>query len=474
MKGYSLQGNRDRRTESPNATRCSEPAASIDDLRRWTEAVAGGTITAWSQISGGNRCRSFAVDVASADGATAELYLRYQPPRPPSAEPYTVWREAGIYSAIKGTTVPIPRLIAVNPDFQAILTERAPGGADYRRIAAESDRVTVAREFIAALVALHALPAAVIPDLPPGATTTSCVERELDIWRAMYAETGHTDSLISLAMNWLRENNRAIASPPVLVHGDAGPGNFLFKDGHLTALLDWELSHAGDPMEDLAWFSMRAVMEPVPDFAGLLRYYAQLSGRQVDVARIRYHRVFVSTRVVIIRHRNFTGQPGNSIVSRALNRRLLVEALADANSIALPCGEAVAVGPTPRTSLYDSVIEDLRTEIAAISSEPRVVSAAKGAAKVLKYLRENDRLGNHFVAQDLAALEAILHFRPASVGDGQVALLDAMQAGAITFTDVLGYFAGCVEREAALAASASGGLSTRGFPAIESGPSTNV
>jgi hypothetical protein len=30
----------------------------------------------------------------------AELYLRYQPPRPPSAEPYTVWREAKFYQAL--------------------------------------------------------------------------------------------------------------------------------------------------------------------------------------------------------------------------------------------------------------------------------------------------------------------------------------------------------------------------------------
>ena len=48
-------------------------------------------------------------------------------------------------------------------------------------------------------------------------------------------------------------------------------------------------------------------------------------------ARILYHRVLVSARVVVIRHRNVTGEPGNAIVSRALNRRLLVQALADAS-----------------------------------------------------------------------------------------------------------------------------------------------
>ena len=475
MKGHTVHGMRDQWEVDAGIGRGQpERAASADDLRRWTETVAGGAIAAWEQISGGNRCQSFAVDVACADGGKAELYLRYQPPRPPSAEPYTVWREAGIYTALKGTAVPAPRLIAVNPEFQAILTERAPGRADYRRIASEADRIAVAREFVEGLVALHKLPPTVIPGLPVGFTIANCVQQELDIWGAMYTEAGHADPLIDLAMDWLRTNNPALAAPPVLVHGDAGPGNFLFKDGHLTALLDWELAHAGDPMEDLAWFSMRSVMEPVPDFAGLLRLYAQLSGNPIDAARIRYHRVFVSTRVVIIRHRNVTGQPGNSIVSRALNRRLLVEALADANGIMLPRGEAVTVVPSPRTPLYDAVIDDLRSEIAAISCEPRVISAAKGAAKVLKYLREADRLGGHFVMQDLATLEAILHARPAGVGEGQAALLDAMRARKISFVEVLGYFSGCVARETTLAASASGGLATRDFPPIEDGQDSHV
>jgi aminoglycoside phosphotransferase (APT) family kinase protein len=130
--------------------------------------------------------------------------------------------------------------------------------------------------------------------------------------------------------------------PVVLVHGDAGPGNFLFEHGHLTAVIDWELAHLGDPMEDLAWFSMRSVMEPVPDFAESLADYERFAGAPIDRSRLLYHRVFVSARVVVIRHRNVTGEPAHAIVSRALNRRLLVEALADASGTAVPRPEPIA------------------------------------------------------------------------------------------------------------------------------------
>ena len=58
-----------------------------------------------------------------------------------------------------------------------------------------------------------------------------------------------------------------------LVQGDTGPGNFLHDGSKLTAIVDFELAHIGDPMEDLAWIGTRNAQEPVPDFDRLLALY---------------------------------------------------------------------------------------------------------------------------------------------------------------------------------------------------------
>lgn len=444
-----------------------EPATP-EALRAWVETVTGGTIAAWHQISGGNRCLSWAVDVATPAGATAELYLRYQPPRPPSAEPYTVWREAEFYRALAGSDVPAPALVSVHPTSQAILTERSPGRADYRRVKDESAREAIAREFVAALARLHAIPASriAIPGFDPGATIADCVRQELAIWRAMYEEAAAGDPLIDMALGWLQAHVPDPVERPVLVHGDAGPGNFLFDKGHLTALLDWELAHPGDPMEDLAWFAMRCVMEPVPDFATRLREYGEHRGSAPDHGRIRYHRVFVSTRVVIIRHRNVTGLPGNSIVSRALNRRLLVTALAEATGTPLPLVAPLDGPLTARSPLYDHVLHELRHDIAEVSGDGSVAAAAKNAAKVVKYLRECDRLGPAVTTAELSALEVLLGRRPFGIEAGHAELAAALRAGRVSFEAALAFFAGSVARDAQLAASASGGLADRQFPSL--------
>jgi len=428
------------------------------ELLAWVASVACAPVSHVTQIAGGNRCVSWAVEAGGQ-----RLYLRWQPPRPPSAEPYTVWREAGIYQALAGSDVPAPRLIAVHETHQAILTELVPGRADYRRIADRAERETIAREFIAGLARLHRLDAA---HLAPGATIADCVRREIEIWRAMYHEAKLADPLIAFAFDWIDAHLPQPEGRPVLVHGDAGPGNFLFENGHLTALLDWELAHPGDPMEDLAWFSMRNVMEPVPDFAACIRAYADEPGMRVDLARIRYHRVLVSLRVVIIRHRNVTGQPGNSIVSQALNQRLLIEAMADASGIVLERIAPLRAGDTALTVLYDSVLEDLRGEIAEVSQEPRAVAAAKGAAKVVKYLRDLDRLGDLIAAEALDGLAAVLGERPASVAEGLAEMLARHRSGALSFETVLRQFARITARAAEPAAGASGGLAHRHYPSL--------
>jgi hypothetical protein len=303
----------------------------------------------------------------------------------------------------------------------------------------------IATEFMQTLASLHRVPVdgVVLDGGSFGPRIADHVRAELRIWRAMYDETGSADPVIDLAFGWLDANMPDPDGAVVLAHGDAGPGNFLFEHGHLTALIDWELAHLGDPMEDLAWYSMRCVMEPVPDFGSSLRAYERFAEAAIDRARVLYHRVFVSTRVLVIRHRNVTGEPAHALVSLALNRRLLIEALADAAGITLAATVPIEAPPTPQTPLYDHVLADLRDVVVARSTDGQVIAKAKNAAKIIKYLQAQDRYG-----AAIAAAEP-----------------DAPNAGA-SLAETLQYHAGRAARQAQLAATASGGIAHRHYPAL--------
>lgn len=446
-------------------------AAAADDteetrLFAWVEQVVGGTIRSSAQTSGGNRARSWAIDVAQPGGGLAEVFLRYSPPRPPGVEPYTTHREAQVYRAIAGLDIRAPRLIAEHPQIQAILTDRAHGIAEFRHSKDAAAKQAIVAEFMTDLAKLHAHPTdgVALDGGGHGPRIVDHVRAELAIWRAMYDETGRPDALLDLAFRWLDENLPDPDGPVVLVHGDAGPGNFLFENGHLTAIIDWELAHLGDPMEDLAWFSMRCVMEPVPDFHASLAAYERAAGQAIDRSRILYHRVLVSTRVVVIRHRNVTGEYAHAIVSRALNRRLLVEALADADGVAVRWPAPIAVPATDRGPMFAAVLDDLRDVIVARSTDRQVIARAKSAAKVLKYLEAWDRLGGAVEAAERAALEGLLGV--SDLEQARLALVSAVRSGGLGFADALEFFAGQASRDAQLASGASGGIAARHYPAL--------
>jgi len=79
--------------------------------------------------------------------------------------------------------------------------------------------------------------------------------RELDYWEGVIDEDEiEPQPIIRAAIRWLRANPPPPAQKVSVVHGDYRTGNFLYdKEGGIHAILDWEMSHLGDPLEDLAW-----------------------------------------------------------------------------------------------------------------------------------------------------------------------------------------------------------------------------
>ena len=83
-----------------------------------------------------------------------------------------------------------------------------------------------------------------------------------------------------------------------IVHGDFRLGNLIVDGDGLAAVLDWELAHLGDPMEDLGWLCVKAWRfggrGPVAGLGGyeeLFAAYSEASGRPVDPAVVRWWEV---------------------------------------------------------------------------------------------------------------------------------------------------------------------------------------
>jgi len=86
------------------------------------------------------------------------------------------------------------------------------------------------------------------------ATSESTARQELDYWVAKLEKNDVGAEPITWAAIRFLRRNYPVAQKLSLVHGDFRAGNVLYDDeGNVRAVLDWEMGHLGDPLEDLAW-----------------------------------------------------------------------------------------------------------------------------------------------------------------------------------------------------------------------------
>jgi aminoglycoside phosphotransferase (APT) family kinase protein len=110
--------------------------------------------------------------------------------------------------------------------------------------------------------------------------------------------------VFQLALRWLRDHDPGPSERVTLVHGDFRHGNLMIGPDGVRAVLDWELAHLGDPMEDLGWICVNSwrfgvIDKPVGGFGTyeeLFSGYEAASGIAVDVARVKFWEVMGTLR----------------------------------------------------------------------------------------------------------------------------------------------------------------------------------
>ena len=126
------------------------------------------------------------------------------------------------------------------------------------------------------------------------------------LWRETYERDrmGEHCPVMSAAFAWL-EANPVETDRVVVVHGDYRSGNYLYDDSGINAMLDWELAHLGDPMEDLGWASMmfwgRAELAGgLMEREAFYRLYERKTGYPVDRKRLFFYQVLGNAKMAVI------------------------------------------------------------------------------------------------------------------------------------------------------------------------------
>lgn len=220
--------------------------------------------------------------------------------------------EFGVYRAVFGTAVPVPEVLWLEEDAGPlgapffIAAEVTGCDAEMRKLSSPQylplrDKIARSKwSILGALSRLDPEERGLFKVLPPIAPD-QCWRRELDYWEGVLdADEIAPQPITRAAIRWLRANPPPPAQRLSLVHGDYRTGNFLYSpQGEIHAILDWEMAHLGDPLEDLGWSLSRAWCFGRDDMRGNLApletavaIWEESSGLKADPNALRWWRLF--------------------------------------------------------------------------------------------------------------------------------------------------------------------------------------
>jgi len=335
--------------------------------------------------------------------------------------------EVAALRAAAAAGVPVPAVVADAADGAALgapafVVERLPGEAIARKLQRDDEyaavRPRLAGECGRVLAAIHRIPPGDVPGLAPIDPLASM--------RTALDGIGEPHPALELGLRWL-ERHRPDVRDDAVVHGDFRTGNLLVSPEGISAVLDWELVHLGDPLEDLGWFCVRAwrfgaVDKPAGGFGSreqLWDAYEAAGGRPVDRDAARWWELYGTLRwgvICVLQAATHRLGIARSMELAAIGRRTCEN---EHDVLALlpggPMPPATAVEPLDASAPHDrpsgaelaeAVREWVTTDVAEATSG-RLRFHTRVAANVLATIERELRLGPALAAAHRRRLDVL-------------------------------------------------------------------
>jgi aminoglycoside phosphotransferase (APT) family kinase protein len=281
------------------------------------EALLGRCVASWYpgatgvinaiRLSGGASQETWSFDIEHPGGNVGAILRRA--PQGYGAAPARAAglnAEAILMQRAYDAGVPSPRVLHVlQPDEglgTGFIMERVEGETIPRKILRDQEfaqvRPKLARQLGSVLAGIHGLELSTLPELRRMTAAKEIAELERD-----YRSFDWPRPVFELALRWLRDRDPGPSAEITLVHGDFRHGNLIIGLDGLRAVLDWELAHFGDPMEDLGWVCVNSwrfghIDKPVGGFGSREELFAgyEAAGRSVDPDRVMFWEVMGTLR----------------------------------------------------------------------------------------------------------------------------------------------------------------------------------
>jgi aminoglycoside phosphotransferase (APT) family kinase protein len=359
--------------------------------------------------------------VAAAEGPL-DLYVRGE--RTDMRPIFPLRHEQMMQEQLGRDGVPVPRVRAFLQQPAAIVMDRVPGNVDFRD-ATEAERQSVMDDYLHRLASMHQLDIAPYIQKGAEAPTSPAEAAVLGIRayeRAYRLDKSCPDPFVEFCLLWLKRNPpRHLVRPSVVVWDS---GQFVHREGRITAMLDLELAHVGDPLMDLAGLRMRGTVIDYGNTVDLYRRYEEITGVEIDIEGVEYHHFAFALTSQLAYHRALADPSPESDLMNYLHwcsesNLFAIEALARFVGVELAPVEEPESRESPQAVAHRHLVGSLRS---MDSDDEQNAYELRIAFRLARHLRRCDEIGEEVAERNLGELADILGHRPRSWEDGEKAL----------------------------------------------------
>jgi aminoglycoside phosphotransferase (APT) family kinase protein len=308
-----------------------------DALKRCVASLYPGAtgVVGATKLSGGASQETWSFDIVHPQGNVGAI-LRRSPKRYGAAPSRAAGldAEARLMQLAHDAGLPSPKVLHVLEDKDDLGTgfimQRVEGETIARKILRDDQfanaRPLLARQLGRIAAGIHGLPRTQLPKLREMTATKEIAE----IGRE-YRDFNWPRPVFELALRWLADHDPGPPEEVTLVHGDFRHGNLIIAPDGVRAVLDWELAHMGDPMEDLGWICVNSwrfgeIDKPVGGFGSREELFAgyEDAGRKVDLPRVKFWEVMGTLRWGVMccgMMQRFRSSPDHSMERAMIGRR---------------------------------------------------------------------------------------------------------------------------------------------------------
>src|ERR1700755_930597 len=288
-----------------------------------------------AKLSGGASQETWSFDIVHASGPVGAILRRA--PQGYGAAPGRAAgldAEATLMQLAHDAGLPSPEVMHVlGPEDElgaGFIMQRIEGETIARKILRDEQfaqaRPRLARQLGTIAAGIHGLPPRELPELRQMTATKEIADIDRE-----YRGFDWPRPVFELALRWLRDHDPGPPSEMTLVHGDFRHGNLVIGPDGVRAVLDWELAHLGDPMEDLGWICVNSwrfgeIDKPVGGFGSREEVVAgyESAGRSVDPDRVIFWEVMGTLRWGVMccgMMQRFRAGPDHSMERAMIGRR---------------------------------------------------------------------------------------------------------------------------------------------------------